>query len=164
MAFDQSEDGLLATYSPQNRGLATSSGPQADGAGMKLAQKVWLIFGRCLFAYSRKCRWEQNWSTWNTFKFITRDSLTRKIPLQSAKFWAPKLFAVVVEFWSTGWGKGASALLVVGHFNFLNSGLWTSSALGVTWQIKSALMEIITLRRWAQEGIRNLLWLFWMKR
>ncbi len=40
MAFDQSEDGLLATYSPQNRGLATSSGPQADGAGMKLAKKV----------------------------------------------------------------------------------------------------------------------------
>lgn len=40
MAFDQSEDGLLATYSPQNRGLATSSGPQADGAGMKLAQKM----------------------------------------------------------------------------------------------------------------------------
>ncbi len=39
-AFDQSETGLLAEFAPHLRGLATSSGPQADGSGIKLAREV----------------------------------------------------------------------------------------------------------------------------
>lgn len=39
-AFDQSDSGLLAEFAPQLRGMATSSGPQADGSGIKLARAV----------------------------------------------------------------------------------------------------------------------------
>lgn len=44
MAYDQSAEGLLARHAPAVLGLATSSGPQADGAGMKIAAKVCLVF------------------------------------------------------------------------------------------------------------------------
>ena len=40
MAFDHSEDGIFAEFAPELRGLATSSGPQADGAGIKLGRKA----------------------------------------------------------------------------------------------------------------------------
>ena len=41
-AFDQTEEGLLAEFTPHLRGMATSSGPQADGSGIKLAREVLL--------------------------------------------------------------------------------------------------------------------------
>lgn len=42
-AFDQSDEGLLAEFAPQLRGMATSSGPQADGSGIKLARSVFFF-------------------------------------------------------------------------------------------------------------------------
>jgi succinate dehydrogenase/fumarate reductase flavoprotein subunit len=40
MAFDHSKDGIFAEFAPELMGLATSSGPQADGAGIKLGRKA----------------------------------------------------------------------------------------------------------------------------
>lgn len=40
MAYDHSEDGLFAEFAPELMGLATSSGPQADGAGIKLGRRA----------------------------------------------------------------------------------------------------------------------------
>lgn len=40
MAFDHSEHGIFAEFAPELRGLATSSGPQADGAGIILGRKA----------------------------------------------------------------------------------------------------------------------------
>lgn len=39
-AYDQTEEGLLAEFTPHLRGMATSSGSQADGSGIKLAREV----------------------------------------------------------------------------------------------------------------------------
>jgi succinate dehydrogenase/fumarate reductase flavoprotein subunit len=47
MAYDQSAEGLLAQHAPAVLGLATSSGPQADGAGMKIAAKVHIYLHAC---------------------------------------------------------------------------------------------------------------------
>lgn len=43
MAFDHSEGGLFAEFAPELKGMATSSGPQADGSGIVVARKVPLI-------------------------------------------------------------------------------------------------------------------------
>jgi succinate dehydrogenase/fumarate reductase flavoprotein subunit len=56
-AFDQSDDGLLNEYAPHLRGMATSSGPQADGSGIKLARAVCLI----LMSRSHHLRSALNW-------------------------------------------------------------------------------------------------------
>lgn len=39
-AFDQSDEGLISEFAPHLRGMATSSGSQADGSGIKLARVV----------------------------------------------------------------------------------------------------------------------------
>jgi succinate dehydrogenase/fumarate reductase flavoprotein subunit len=40
MAHSIDSDGIFAEFAPHLRGLATSSGPQADGSGMVIARKV----------------------------------------------------------------------------------------------------------------------------
>ena len=40
MAFDHSESGLFAEFAPELMGFATSSGPQADGGGIKLGREA----------------------------------------------------------------------------------------------------------------------------
>jgi hypothetical protein len=42
-AFDQSDDGLMSEFAPHLRGMATSSGPQADGHGIKIAREVGVV-------------------------------------------------------------------------------------------------------------------------
>lgn len=40
MAFDHTEDGIFSEFAPGLRGLATSSGPQANGAGIVLGRRA----------------------------------------------------------------------------------------------------------------------------
>jgi hypothetical protein len=44
-AYDMSDGGVMDTYARQYKGMATSSGPQADGKGVLLGREVRLTSG-----------------------------------------------------------------------------------------------------------------------